>query len=138
MLICLFTSVIMNCLKLLQISAILFLCYHTQTINYVCVGVNLLNQSYNNSELRSLCASAPITEFLFGNDICIQILELQQANQLGSRLTQYKQTATGAQRARPYRQFARHNRGSFLKVRDRRQKKRPPRRLPTFEGGTKF
>ena len=34
-----------ECLKLLQISAILFLCYHTQTINYVCVGVNLLNQS---------------------------------------------------------------------------------------------
>ena len=94
-----------------------------------------------NSEFRSLCASAPITEFLFGNDICSQIKELQQANQLGSRLTQYKQTATGAQRARPYRQFASdnaHNRGPFLHARDQRQKKRPPKRLSTFQGGTKF
>ena len=79
-----------------------------------------------NSEFRSLCASAPITEFLFGNDICSQIKELQQANQLVSRLTQYKQTATGAQRARPYRQFASenaHNRGPFLhgEIHDRRR-----------------
>ena len=40
-----------------------------------------------NSEFRSLCASA-LLQSLFGNDICSQIKELQQANQLGSRLTQ--------------------------------------------------
>ena len=87
-----------------------------------------------------MCISTYYRVFV-GNDICSQIKELQQANQLGSRLIQYKQTATGAQRARPYRQFASenaHNRGPFLHARDQRQKKRPLRRPPTFQGGTKF
>ena len=142
MLIGLFISVTMNCLKLLQISAILFLCYHpAQTINYVCLRRREFIKPELNSEFISLCASAPITEFLFGNDICSQIKELQQANQLGSRLTKYKQIATRAQRARPYRQFASdnaHNRGPFLHARDQRQKKRPPRRLPTFQEEPSF
>ena len=62
-----------------------------------------------------------LQSFCFCNDIFSQIKELQQADQLVSRLTQYKQTATGAQRVRPYGQFASenaHNCGPFLHARD--------------------
>ena len=36
-----------------------------------------------NAQFRSLCTSAPITSWLFGDDICGQIKDLQQHNQVG-------------------------------------------------------
>ena len=39
-----------------------------------------------NAQFKSLCTSAPITNWLFGDDICSQIKDLQQHNQIGVRL----------------------------------------------------
>ena len=39
-----------------------------------------------NAQFRSLCTSAPITSWLFGDDICGQIKDLQQHNQIGVRI----------------------------------------------------
>ena len=41
-----------------------------------------------NAQFKSLCTSAPITSWLFGDDICGQIKDFQQHNQIGVRLTQ--------------------------------------------------
>ena len=43
-----------------------------------------------NAQFRSLCTSAPITNWLFGDDLCGQIKDLQQHNQIGVRLTQFQ------------------------------------------------
>ena len=40
-----------------------------------------------NAQFRSLCSSAPITSWLFGDDICGQIKDLQKHNQTVVRLT---------------------------------------------------
>ena len=47
-----------------------------------------------NAQFRSLCTSAPITSWLFGDDICGQIKDLQQHNQIGVRLTQSRSRLT--------------------------------------------
>ena len=47
-----------------------------------------------NAQFRSLCTSAPITSWLFGDDICGQIKDLQQHNQIGIRLTQSRSRLT--------------------------------------------
>ena len=65
-----------------------------------------------NAQFRSLCTSAPIISWLFGDDICGQIKDLQQHNQIGVRLTQSRsrlsptgsglQSTTRKYRARAY------------------------------------
>ena len=47
-----------------------------------------------NAQFRSLCTSAPITSWLFGDDIYGQIKDLQQHNQIGLRLTQSRSRLT--------------------------------------------
>ena len=47
-----------------------------------------------NAQFRSLCSSTPITSWLFGYDICGQIKDLQQHNQIGVRLTQSRSRLT--------------------------------------------
>ena len=73
-----------------------------------------------NAEFWSLCTSAPITSWLFGDDICGQIKDLQQHNQIGVRLTQSRSrlTPTGSRpqsAPRKYQAGARDNarRGGF-------------------------
>ena len=47
-----------------------------------------------NAQFRSLCTSAPITGWLFGDDICSQIKDLHQHNQIGVRLTRSRSRLT--------------------------------------------
>ena len=110
-----------------------------------------------NAQFRSLCTSAPITNWLFGDDICCQIKDLQQHNQTGVRLTQSRsrltQIGSRPQSApRKYQVGARdharrggfyghtvstgsRNRESFLHQRDHPQaQKKNPRKHQSFKG----
>ena len=60
----------------------------------MCLSRRVFIKSELNAQFRSLCTSAPITSWLFGDDICGKIEDLQQHYQIGVRLTQSRSRLT--------------------------------------------